>query len=81
MKKESESQARSTKKKNKKGGNGNEAKSRHERIKEQKRKKNMYRVWRMIYCRIPFIVVLEALPCCSPLSKLFASVVGGIVGI
>lgn len=70
------------KRRTKKGGNGNEAKGRHEKIKEQNRKKNiMYGVWIMIYCRIPFIVVLKALPCCSPLSKLFASVVGGIVGM
>jgi hypothetical protein len=81
MKEESESGARSTKKKKKKGGNGNEAKGRHEKIKEQNRKKIMYRVWIMIYCRIPFIVVLKALPCCSPLYKLFANVVGGIVGM
>jgi hypothetical protein len=38
MKEESESGVRSTKKKNKKGRNGNEAKGRHEKIKEQKRK-------------------------------------------
>jgi hypothetical protein len=80
MKEESESGVRSTKK-NEKRGNGNEAKSRHEKIKGQKEKSIMYKVWRMIYCRIPFIVVLEALRCCSPLSKLFASVVGGIVSI